>query len=124
MPISGKSGNVTAAGGDIVDVRSFTVSRSCDVKPYNSSDTSGQTKRIAGNKDWTAQISCYADGGSFDLGFDEGDSVSFVGLSTAGKQVAGTLVIETIEAEVDVEGGELVGIAITGGGDGALTPTG
>ena len=124
MPISGNAGNVTANGNDIVDVRTFSINRSCELKPYNSSDTAKQTNRVAGNKDWTASISCYADGGSFNPGFEEGDSIAFVGVSVSGKTVTGTLLIESIEEEVDIEGGELVGISINGGGHGALVLAG
>ena len=123
MPISGNGGNVTAGGPDIVDVRTFSINRSADNKPYNSSDTAGQTHRVKGNKDWTVSISCYLDGGDFDLGFDEGDTVAFVGISVAGKQIAGDILIDTIEAEVDIEGGELVGCTINGGGHGAYQIT-
>lgn len=125
MPASGQDGSVkmgVGAAALLADVRSFTINKTHGSKPYNSSSTSGQTKRMKGNKDWTATVSMYSDADG-EVPVDEGDYVSVELYTDADDYYAGNAWVDGVSIEVGIEEAEIIGAELTLGGDGALTKT-
>ena len=125
-PISGKFGTVKFSGTEITECRTWSLSLTSDNKAYVSCSTAGQTRRVAGNKDWTASATIYLQDG-LDVPFDEGD-IALLELFTdqtagSGGKYAGQGIVESIEPEVDIEGGELVSATVNFAADGAMTFT-
>lgn len=125
-PIHSQNGKVSFAGTDLEDVLSWTLNRGSDNPPYVSSSTGGQTKRVEGNKDWTATVNVLLNDGD-DLAFAEGDKGS-LGLFTStlpasGGKWTGDSIVASIEPEIDVNGNSIVGASITFEADGAIVFT-
>lgn len=120
-PITGKDGTVTADGADVAHVRQFSITETCESKPYTSSSNPGVTARLAGNTDWNGSLSVWADGGSLAAPFGVGDTVALELTADTGKHCTGDALITEITAEVDVAGAEIVGWQASFEGDGALT---
>jgi len=125
MPANGQDGSVKLGVGAAVlvaDVRGFTINKTHESKPYNSSSTSGQTKRMKGNKDWTATLSMYADADG-EVPVNEGDYVAAELYTDADDFYSGNAWVDGVSIEVDIEGAEIIGADLTLGGDGALAKT-
>ncbi len=123
-PKTGSDGKVKFGAGptDIDDIKSWSLSRSVEAKPYNSSSTAGQTKRVAGNKDWSGSFELYMDAADMDPGFDEGDLVDLELHSDDGvHKYTGNALITDIGTEVEVEGADIESQTITFEGNGVLT---
>jgi len=125
-PISGKSGKAyyTPEGGaktEVLDVRSWKVSRLSDNKEYASSSTAGWKKRVAGNRDWNGSFEVYTQDGDLALGFDEGDKVTLELLSDTGMTLTGPAIIDSIDEDVQVEGGDPTAATVNFSGDGEFT---
>ena len=100
--------------GDLVayDVRTFTRGKSSDNKAYVSSKTGGKTFRVAGNVDATAEVSLYARSGELDIpaALETGKTITVqvpAGASTE------KMIIDSSSMEVNIEGGELLGISLS-----------
>ena len=124
-PISGKNGNATFKG-EVLEVRTWTITDTADNQSYNSSRTKGQTRRVHGVDDWTGSVSLYFQDGRRPPNINKGDIGSLV-LKTseliAGKGETGTGegIVDSIVPETDVEGGTLIGAALNMSADGAMT---
>ncbi len=123
-PISGKFGTVKFTGTEVTECRTWTLSKTSDNKPYSSCSTAGQKRRVAGTKDWTASITIYLQDGK-PPAFDEGD-IGLLELFTdqtagSGGKYSGQGIVESIEPECDIEGGELVSANIAFAADGVMT---
>lgn len=122
---SGQDGLVKLGVGaavEINDVRTWSLDKTHESKPYNSSSTSGQTRRLKGNKDWTATVSVYADSNG-EVTINEGDYVALELYTDADDLYSGNAWVDGVAVEVDIEGSEVVGAELTLSGDGAISKT-
>lgn len=126
-PITGNDGKATFSGTDILQVRGWTLSDSSDNKAFVSSATAGQTRRVKANQDWTASVTVFFDDGSPPTNVAKGDIAELELFTAQGAGVGGKYVgegiVESIEPETDVEGGELIGATINFAADGAMVFT-
>lgn len=113
-PISGNSGTV-AFGTSILQVTGWTLSATSDNQSYVSSATGGHTRRVPGNKDWTASVTVLLDEGldATQAGVgDLGDIASLVLATGTGVGIGGTYtgdgILDSVEIEDDIGGGALV----------------
>ena len=113
-PISGNGGTVSVAAVTTYDIRSWSLSRSADNQAYVSSQTSGKTYRIKGNRDMTMHISLYAPDGDIDLavGIEEGETIAVVATTDGSTSWSGNVIIDNMELVVNVETGENIGIEL------------
>jgi hypothetical protein len=123
-PITGVNGKVCVGAAEVADVRGFSVPRESDVKSYASSSTGGYEKTVSGNRRWRFSMSLYCPDGSLSMGFEVGDLVTVKGYTTTGKYFEGQVRVRSIEPEVDIERGELIGCTVAGIGHGQYTLTG
>ena len=126
-PITGNDGNVNFGGSDILQVRGWTFSDSSDNKAFVSSATAGQTRRVKANQDWTASVTIFFEDGKPPPNVAKGD-IGELELETAqasgvGGKYAGQGIVASVEPEVDVEGGELIGATINFEADGVMVFT-
>ena len=121
-PFSAKTGVVTydAGGRDvtILDVRSISWDRTSDNKEYASSSTAGIKKRVAGHKDSSGTLEIFAQDGDVDIPFDEGDTLSLK-VQCNVKGWSCPIIVDSIGAAHDIEGGELIGVTVAFSGNGA-----
>lgn len=113
--VSGKDGAVNS----FTDITGWTLSRKSDNKSYVSSSTDGNTKRVAGNKDWSGTISGKFDGST---PVEEGESVALTLTVASGVAYTGTALIDSVDTETNIETGDIVGWSAAFSGNGALTP--
>ena len=119
---SSKNGNAKWDSVDIPHSRGWTINLVSDVKPYASSDTAGHMRRIPGHTDWTAQVTFYQDAATDIEGvIREGDVGTLDLFEDGTRKWSGPGVVESIEINGEIEGGELVQGTITIGADGAIT---
>ena len=119
-PISGKDGSVEVDGSAVLESRKWTLKRTSDNKEYASTETGGNKKRVAGIKDWSGSIDCYAPEGA-DVTISEGQAITVTLKKDATHSYAGPAIVDDIDVETDIEGGELTGVSIAFSGNGALT---
>ena len=122
-PISGVDGNATI-DGEVLEVRGWTLSDTSDNQSYNSSKTKGQMRRVKGVQDWTGSITIYFDEGVRPA-VSKGDILPLVlitaeGVSGKGEVGTGQGIVDSIDPEVDVEGGGLIGATLNMSADGAM----
>lgn len=128
-PITGIGGDVTTTAGTIGHVRNWKVDREADNKAYASSDTAGWKKTAEGNKGWKGSMEVFAEAGALSVkatNWTEGKKVQLDLVVDATHKLSGQARIDTINADVNIEDSELVGMTINFTGDGAytLTPAG
>ena len=129
-PYTGSGGAVKFGAGPttVADVRNWSLEETVEAKPYNSSSTSGNTKRLAGNKDWTGSFDVYLEDGSpgpHDIHSDlqAGDFADLDLHVDASNKFEGNALIIGVSVEVDIEGAEIVGATASFEGNGALSRT-
>lgn len=120
-PIVGSGGKVSVDSTELNDVRNWSVTRNCDIKKYVSSSTAGQTKTGIGPKDQEIKFELYIDQGEMDVGFNEGDLVTFIGYTASAKTYTQDVRVSSIEVGVDIEGAEFEGCTVTCVGHGTYT---
>ena len=125
-PISGnKGGKATFEGTEIPDVLTVSRSRSADNQAYNSSQTAGETKRVAGNKDSTRTVEYQLDNGvpfAIEVG-DKGALETFTSEEVGeGGKFAGPVIVDSIEPSINPSTGEIIRETINFSQDGAPTP--
>lgn len=97
---------------DQTDVRTWSLEVTCDLKAYNSSDTAGQTKRLAGNIDASGAWTVYCDDIS-DLP-DEGDVIPIRLFVNATQYWDIEFAhIDSVKPDTDIESGDLIGAEIS-----------
>jgi hypothetical protein len=120
---SGKNGKVFVGGAEVADIREWQLQHKAELKPYNSSSTAGHTQRVVGRDDWSASFLFYSAGGG--APFSVGDQLSVQLVVDSSRQpppaYSGVCFAETIRPTVNIETGDIVGVAVTVGGHGALT---
>jgi len=114
---SGFGGNAKLSAASLVevtDVIRWTWNKSTEFKPYNSSDTAGNTKRLTGNTDSNGTIEFYQPGGLMGFARQPGILVA-IELNTAGgvKTVSGNVAITEFASEVAVEDKDLIKATIS-----------
>jgi hypothetical protein len=121
-PITGEGGSLYVEGTEINDIRNWRVNRTCDVKEYNSNNTSGWGRTGKGNIRWEGSFEAYLQQGDMNeapINFAEGDYLR-VRLMTVkiDKYLEGMIRIGSIDAGVDIEGNEFEGYTVNFVGDG------
>ena len=126
-PITGNDGKATFNAADILHVRTWTLNDVSDNKAYVSSETSGQTRRVKANQDWTASVTVYFDEGTPTVNVTKGQIAALELFDAQGSGVGGKYVgqgiVASVDPETDIEGGELVGATINFEADGAMVFT-
>jgi hypothetical protein len=120
MPLTGDHGSILINGRELPHVRQWRLRRRSASRPYASSATAGQTRRLPGRRDWS--VAFEFDG--HDLPIDEGDRITlrlYVDRA-AGRFYQGQAVIDTIEPVMDLRKDEPLTIHVRASADGALTP--
>lgn len=123
QPITGKDGKVEVDSVEIADITSWTLNPVSDNKPYVSSSTAGQTRRLKGNKDKTGSFVALIDEGS-NFAFDDGDIVAIKLILVSGKFWSGNVMIDSTDWNVDVLAADPVEVTVNFGQDAALVFTG
>jgi len=120
--MSGSGGVVRVGGVAIAEIRNWRLSRTATNPTYNSSGTARQTKRVPGNKDWTASFEFYTVDG--DPNFDEGDEITvqlYLSAPAVGaKYWQGAALVNSIDTSVDVEGAAPISGAASVEGNGTI----
>jgi|TARA_R110000824_G_scaffold120382_5_gene275661 hypothetical protein len=115
--ISGKNGTVNF-GGAQSDATGWSLALTSNNPAYGSSDTSGYKKRVGGIKDWSGSYSAKLDGTSVPVA---GASVA-VSFSTDGTNTwSGTAVCDSVNIEVDMDDGDVVGYSVDFSGNSVVT---
>ncbi len=111
-PISGNGGTLSIAAQGGYDIRSWSLSRVADNQAYVSSQTTGRTYRVKGNRDMSMNISLFAPDGDIDLGagIEEGETVEVIATTNGIASFTGNVIIDSMEIVVNVETGENIGI--------------
>jgi len=120
-PISGKSGKVYVDAVEVADVRNWKVNRASDNKEYASSSTAGWKKRVAGNRDWSGSFEVYLQDGDMTLAFDDGDDITLILQTDSGQTFTGPAIVDGIDYDDNIEGGDPVAGTVNFSGDGAYT---
>jgi len=112
MTTNSAVGLTTAGDLSTYEVRSITKGRSADNKPWVSSLTDGKTHRAPGNLDRTWEISLYAPSGTTEVpaALRSGEEIS---VQPTGDSGAMDMIIDSSSLEIDIEGGELIGISLS-----------
>ena len=119
-PASGSGGTITKDSVVVADIRKYSVSRKSDNKPYVSSSTAGQTKRLEGNKDWEATVDLYVqDGDIASIDLEEGDKIEIV-FGSGAYTLTGNGIVDSVDVDVDVETADPIGASVSISADGAL----
>ena len=124
VPINGNGGSTTFNAAEVDDVRTWSLNKVSDNQPYVTSMTAGQTKRVEGNKDWTAPVTSYLDNGE-EPPYEEGDTAVIElftsSLAGVGGKWSGSAIVENFTVDVDIEGGAIIGLTTNYAANGALT---
>ncbi len=120
--ISGKDGKVMIGATTLADITFWTLATASNNPAYASSATSGHKKRVAGVKDASGSIQ-----GKLDVAdpvtddFDEGDAVTLLLYIDATRFYSVPAIIDSINFEVDIDTGEVIGWTADYSADGAWT---
>jgi len=120
--ISGKDGKVMIGATTLADITFWTLNTASNNPAYASSATAGHKKRVAGVKDGGGTIQ-----GKLDVAdavtddFDEGDAVTLLLHLDATRFYSVPAIIDSIQLEVDIDSGEVVGWTAEYSTDGAWT---
>jgi hypothetical protein len=120
---SGKNGKVFVGGAEVADIREWTIQQKAEIKSYNSSSTQGHTNRVPARDDWSASFLLYSAAGNAPFAVGSQLSVQFVVDSSQqpAPTYSGACFVESIRPTVNVETGDIVGVAVVVAGHGALT---
>jgi len=111
MTVHSAVGLVTTGDLSTYEVRTISKGRTADNKAYVSSLTAGKTKRKAGNLDATWAISLYSKTNITEVpaALQAGQTI---GIQLQNDSQSYNMIIDSSDLEVDIEGGELVGISL------------
>jgi hypothetical protein len=120
---SGKNGKVFVGGSEVADIRDWAIQQKAELKPYNSSSTQGHTNRVPARDDWSAAFFLYSAAGKAPFAIGSQLNIQFVVDSSQQPAPAysGVCFAETIRPAVNIDTGDIVGVAVTVAGHGALT---
>lgn len=108
---------------DIPDVTNWSLSIGGQMHPYGSSDTSGGTKRVAGQKDWTATVTALAQADD-PIGVKGATGTLTLYTYSTSNYFAGTAMIESVDVNVDINTGAPIEYTYSFGGTGDVPHTG
>ncbi len=113
-------GLVTLGDLSTYDVRTQTKGKAAENQAFVSSQTDGKNHRVPGNLDATWEISVYAKDGESEVpaAFRPGQIIS---VQFQHDTQPYTMIIDTSSLEIDVEGGALVGFALSCSADSATS---
>lgn len=115
--ISGKNGTASV-GGSIADCTGWSLTWSSNNPSYGSTDTSGYKKRVGGVKDWSGSYSAKYNGGTTTPGQTAGGASFTLDGSTSW---SGDVIVDSVNLEVDMDDGDVVGYSVDFSGNGVLT---
>lgn len=112
MTTNSAVGLTTAGDLSTYEIRTITKGRVADNKPWVSSLTDGKTHRAPGNLDRTWAISLYAPDGVVEVpaALLAGETIS---VQVTGDSSSYDMIIDDASLEIDIEGGELIGISLS-----------
>lgn len=111
--VSGMGGAVNG----VSTVRGWSIDHAADLTPYVASGMKGGTSRVAGNKDWTGQYTCY---GHSPTHFP-GDAITFTGSIDGSNGCTGAAMVNEVTINWDIEAGGVINYTVSFEGNGALT---
>ena len=101
--INGKDMSVKVDGVALADVTEFQVNREAKIGEFATSSTGGYMETLKGNRRWTCQFNVGLPAGNHDIGSDEGDLITFTGISTTGQELEGSARVNTVNYTVAVD---------------------
>jgi hypothetical protein len=120
--VSGKDGKVMIGAAMIADVTKWTLRTAAGNVAYASSSTAGFRRRVGGVKDGHGTIAFKLDvADPITDRLDEGDSVTLLLYLDASRHYTVPAVVDSLQWEVDVDRGEIVGGVAEFSIDGAWT---
>lgn len=124
--LSGKDGSVTWNGGVISQVTGWRCTETAHNSAWASSSTDGYKHRVCGVRDWSGSFSAKYDisiAATVGQGTISGTAVTLVLQIGESESLSGHAIIDSIELDVDVNSGDVVGYTCNFSGAGALTRT-
>lgn len=114
-PISAKSGDASWDGTPVNDVISLQFTGTNATQPYNSSDTAGETKRVAGHNDSTLTLEYLPDAGTMVSVFTQGQIAALIGYSDQpnSKSITGSFIVDSVQMSVPIGDGSIVGDSVS-----------
>lgn len=108
--ISGKDGKVKIGSTTLADITQWTLRTRANLAAYASSATAGYRRRVAGIKDGAGTLAGKLDPADpISDDFDEGAAVTLLLHIDATRYYTVPALIESLELEVDIDRGEVVG---------------
>lgn len=119
-PISGKAGNVLIGASAISELRNWKHNRKANNHAYASNATGGYKKRVAGVFDSSGSFEMLDDPANNSPALEVGDTATLILKTTAAiTQKTVPAIIDSIDANVDLDEGAIVGYTIGFSGNGA-----
>ena len=119
---SSKNGKANWDGTDIPESRGWNFTPTSDNKQYASSNTAGHVSRVAGHKDHSGTARAYLDSSTDIEGIlREGDTGVFKLYEDVTRFWECPVIIDSIEITAEIEGGEIVEVAINFSATAAFT---
>jgi len=126
-PISGKDGTIKLGETPVAifQISNWKVNPKANISKRATNSSAGWKRSIAGSKEWSGSWEQLIDD-SNEPPVKEGDSIDaqFHIDGSDGQYYSGTVVVESVDTEVDIDDGTEIGYTINFEGDGALTRTG
>lgn len=113
-------GVISGIGGAVngeSTVREWSIESNEDLQEYIASNTAAGTGRIIGNEDWSGSYSGYG----WEPAIFPGDTFTFTGSVDGTNGVTGSAMCESVDIELDIEGGAIMQYVVNFAGNGALT---
>ncbi len=108
--ISGKDGKVKIGSATLADITHWTLRTQATLSAYASSATAGFRKRVAGIKDGSGSLAGKLDPGDpISDDFDEGAAVTLLLYIDPTHFYTVPALIESLQLEVDIDRGEVIG---------------
>ncbi len=119
---SGKDGKVLAGTTTLAEITQWTFQTRSNNVAYGSSATAGYRRRVAGAKDGRGTIRGKLDPADpLTNAFEEGDTVTLQLYLDASRFYSVPALIDTLQFEVDIDSGDIVGWVAEFSTDGAWT---
>ncbi len=108
---------VLGAVNTIPCIRQWEGTVSDEIQEVVCSSSDGMKQRIPGNQDWSGKFTQYATGPIV----MPGDSLGFIGSIEGAVGIAGTVIVDQIDVNVDVEAGGVISLETSFSGNGSVT---
>ena len=123
--LSGKSGTLYVGAGEVTPVSNWKLRITSNHRTYTANDTGGWRRRAAGAKDCSGsfRVSVTESG---NCPVEEGDSVTLkLHVDGSGENYYEVeVIVDRIEIETNLHGGDVLTFEVTFSGNGSLTPHG